>query len=100
MYRFIRTARPRHAMSVPAALQFCAEMTGHLNRTYGLNMKAGIEMFGEGRLHWHYEADTIDRMTEINRKLMEDKTYWALIEKYNNVWLEGSMKDQVVSLMS
>lgn len=99
MYRFIRTAKPRNAASVPAALQFCAEVTQHLNRTYGLKMQSGIEMFGKGRLHWHYEAQTIDQMADINRRLMDDKAYWGSLEKYNHVWLEGSMKDQVISLL-
>jgi hypothetical protein len=79
MYRFVRTARPRTAANVPAALQFSAQVTEHLNRTYGLNMKAGIELFGKSRLHWHYEAPTID--------------------EHNHLWLEGSMKDQVISLL-
>lgn len=98
MYRFIRTAKPRTAANVQAALQFSAEVTEHINRTYGINMKAGIELFGKGRLHWHYEADSIDRMTDLNRKLMQDKAYGSLLDKYNHVWLEGSMKDQVISL--
>jgi hypothetical protein len=31
MYRFVRTARPRTAANVPAALQFSAQVTEHLN---------------------------------------------------------------------
>ena len=99
MYRFVRTARPRTAANVPAALQFSAQVTEHLNRTYGLNMKAGIELFGKSRLHWHYEAPSIDAMTAINRKLMADHAYQELLERHNHLWLEGSMKDQVISLL-
>ena len=99
MYRFIRTVTPRNAASIPAALQFSAEMTSHMNRTYGLSMKAGIEMFGDGHLHWHYEADSLNQMTEVNRKLMTDKAYWALLEQNKGLWVEGSMRDRVVSLM-
>jgi hypothetical protein len=98
MYRFTRTAMPRTASHVPAALQMSAEVTAHMNRTYGVNMKAGIELFGRGRLHWHYEAETLDRISEVNRKLMGDTAYWALLEKYKSIWLEGSMKDTVISL--
>ena len=99
MYRFIRSAIPRNASQVPAALQFSAHVCEHLNHAYGLNMRAGIELFGKGRLHWHYEAETIDQMTATNRKLMADKAYLALLEKYSAIWLEGSMQDQVISLL-
>lgn len=99
MYRFIRTATPRNAASVPEAIQFGAQVTAHINKTYGLNMKAGIEMFGGGRIHWHYEAESLDRMTALNGKLMADTAYWALLEKYKHVWVEGSMQDAVVSLL-
>lgn len=99
MYRFIRTAVPRNAAQVPAALRFAAEVTEHLNRTHGLDMSTGIELFGKGRLHWHYEASSIDQMTETNRKLLADPAYLALLEKNAHLWLEGSMKDQVVSLL-
>ncbi|NBO76717.1 MAG: hypothetical protein EBV28_06885 [Betaproteobacteria bacterium] len=98
MYRFIRIAQPRNADHVPAALQFSTELTAHMNRTYSLSMKAGIEMFGDGHLHWHYEADSIHQVTEINRRLMMDRAYLALLEKNTNLWVEGSMKDKVVSL--
>ena len=37
-------------------------------------------------------------MTEINRRLMMDRAYLALLEKNTNLWVEGSMKDKVVSL--
>lgn len=99
MYRFIRTATPRNAVNAPEALQFGVQVTAHINKTYGLNMKVGIEMFGGGRLHWHYEVDSLDRMTEINGKLMGDTAYWALLEKYKYLWVEGSMKDRVISLL-
>ena len=99
MYRFVRTARPRTAANVPAALQFSAQVTEHLNRTYGLNMKAGIELFGKGRLHWHYEVASIDETTAVNQKLMRDQAYLDLLGQHNHLWLEGSMKDQVISLL-
>ena len=100
MYRFIRTVTPVNGASVPAALQFCAEVTAHLNKSHGLNMKAGIELFSQGRIHWHFESDSVDKMTELNRKLMADTAYWALLDKYKHVWVEGSMKDRVVSLVA
>jgi hypothetical protein len=99
MYRFIRTALLCNAADIPAALQFAAEVTAHLNRTYGLNMKAGIELFGRPRLHWHDDVSSVDAMTAVNQKLMTDATYQALLVKNNHLWLQGGMKDRLVSLI-
>lgn len=65
MYRFIRTARTRNAANVPAALQFSAQVTEHLNNTYGLNMKARMEFFGKGRVHWHSEVASIAALLQV-----------------------------------
>ena len=46
MFRFTRHATLKYAGDMPAALQFCSELTIYLNKTYSLNMKTGAEMFG------------------------------------------------------
>ncbi len=98
MYRFIRTATARNASATSVALKAAADITAYVNRQYSLNMKHGIEVFGKQTVHWHFEADSIDKMLEMNARLMQDRDYSALLEKYKDVWVEGSLKDTLVVL--
>ncbi|UGS90870.1 hypothetical protein KOL96_23515 [Ralstonia wenshanensis] len=99
MYRFIRTATVKNAAVLPSALAFAAEVTAHLNKAYALNMRFGAEQFGSGNVHWHFDADSLDKMQQVNEKLLGDRDYAALLEKYKDVWAEGSMQDTVVRLV-
>lgn len=98
MYRFIRTATVKNAAALPSALAFASEVTAHLNRSYSLNMRFGVEQFGCANIHWHFDADSLDKMQQINEKLMGDRDYAALLTKYQDIWAEGAMHDAVVRL--
>ena len=99
MYRMIRTATVRTASKSAAAMQCAGEITAYLNKTYSLNMKFGMEIFGAGKIHWHLETDSLDKITAINAKVMQDPEYQALLEKGKDLWLEGSLKDTLVAIV-
>jgi hypothetical protein len=99
MYHFIRSVTAKNAASMPAALQFCGEVTAYLNKNYGLNMKAGAQLFGGTKLYWFYEKGNLDEFAQLNAKLMQDRTYWEMLEKAKLLWLEGSMHDKIVTLI-
>ncbi|HJV96836.1 MAG TPA: hypothetical protein VJ608_12400, partial [Albitalea sp.] len=93
------TATTKNAACMPAALQFGSEVASHFNKTYDVKMKVGAEMFGGSRVHWFFDADNLDQMAQLNSKLMQDRTYWALIDKSKDLWLEGSLEDKVVAII-
>ncbi|VVE64179.1 hypothetical protein PPN31119_01486 [Pandoraea pnomenusa] len=98
MYRFIRTATVKNAALLPAALTFAAEVTAHINKRYSLNMAFGTEQFGCANIHWHFDAESLDKMQQVNEKLMGDREYIALLEQSQGIWAEGTMHDAVVRL--
>lgn len=98
MYRFIRTATVRNAALLPSALVFASEVTAHINNEYSLNMCFGAEQFGSPKVHWHFDADSLDRMQQVNERLMGDQDYVALLEKYKHIWADGAMRDTVIRL--
>ena len=99
MYRMIRTATVTTASKSAAAMQLAGEITAYLNKTYSLNMKFGMEIFGAGKIHWHLETDSLDKITAINAKVMQDREYQALLEKGQGLWLEGGLKDTLVAIV-
>lgn len=98
MYRFIRTATIRNAAQFPSALAFASQVTAHVNKRYSLDMRFGVEQFGCPRVHWHFDADSLDSMQQVNSGLMEDREYAAMLEKYKDIWVEGSLRDTIIRL--
>jgi hypothetical protein len=99
MYRFIRTVRTKTQANVAPALQWAGEVTTYINKTYSLGLKFGSELFGKGRIHWHFDTDSLDKITAVNAKMMQDREYLGLLEKAKALWLEGSNKDTIVLII-
>lgn len=99
MYRFIRTVTVKTAANTPAAVQWAGEAAAYLNKACALNMKFGIEIFGAGKIHWYADTDSLDKLTAINAKMMQDREYIGLLEKGRGLWLEGALKDTVVAIV-
>ena len=98
MYQFIRTIEAKNAAAIPAALQFAAEVTAYVNKTYSLGLHCGIEMFSSATLHWFFQTDSLDKISALNSKLMKDREYAAILDKAKDLWVEGTFKDTIVAL--
>jgi hypothetical protein len=96
MYRFLRTATVKTAANQGAGLLWAAETTAYLNKTYALGLSYGMELFGECRIHWQLDTDSLEKLTELNARMMQDREYAGMLEKGKALWLEGSMKDSIV----
>ena len=99
MYRFIRTATVKNASLLPSALAFASQVTAHVNKAHALNMRFGVEQFGAANVHWHFDADSLDKMQHVNETLMEDRDYNAMLNKFKDTWAEGSMRDSVIRMV-
>jgi hypothetical protein len=97
MYRLIRTGTAKHAATLPAAIQCAAELTSYLNKQYSLNMKFGVVMFGAPSIQWHLESDSLDKLRQFNDKLLQDREFLTILQKFGDPWLEGSLQDTIVA---
>jgi hypothetical protein len=99
MYRFMRTATVKNAAHLPAAIQFGAELNGYLNKTYNINLRVGVEMFGGATLHWQLDAESLDSMNTLNTKMLQDQQYIGMLEKMKDIWVDGTLKDTIVAML-
>ena len=97
MYNFTRTVTIRNGASTTKAVGFAMELTGYINKTYNVNIRCGMEMFGGANIHWQYDQDNLDKISALNAKLFEDKAYWGMIEKAKDFFVDGSMRDSIVN---
>ena len=98
MYRFIRTATVKNSAYTPQAMGFATELTGWMNKKYDVNLIVGTELFGELRIHWHFDTPNLATIDEFNNRLIVDKEYWTWLEKGREYWVEGSVHDTIVKI--
>lgn len=97
MIRFLRKAQLKNGAYVPAATAFSMELTGYMRKEYDIDIKFGIEMFGDTAIHWQLDVPDLATLEELNGKLMKNKDYWDMLEKAKEFWVDGSLKDVVVN---
>lgn len=98
MFRFERTTTVKHAAEVPAAVQFASDVTTYLNKRYNLDMKFGVELFGEPRIHWYFDTASLDDSAKLNSALLKDDEYEKMLKKSEEFWIEESLHDTIVRL--
>ncbi len=99
MFRFQRVATIKLTSNLPKAVEFSMKVGTMLKENYDLNISGGVEVFGQARVHWYFDVNSLDALTEINGKLLADPKYNALIEEYGDIWVEGSSQDTIVKMM-
>jgi len=80
-------------------LQWAGEVAAYLNKTCSLNIKFGIELFGAGWIHWHFETDSLEMITATNARSLQDREYAALLDKAQSLWLEGGLRDTIRAIL-
>ena len=98
MFRFERTTTVKHAAEVPAAVQFASDVTTYLNKRYNLDMKFGVELFGQPRIHWYFDTASLDDSAKLNASLLKDDEYGTMLKKSEEFWIEESLHDTIVRL--
>ncbi len=99
MYQFIRTVDARNAALLPAALEFAGNVTAYLKKAYALDLKYGVSMFSGATLHWIFQTDSLDKISALHAKLLQDREYGAMLVKAKDLWVDGSFKDTIVNLV-
>ncbi len=98
MFLFIRKATVTNVANLTAAIGWGMEVNSYINKTYNINLKVGVQLFGTPTVHWTFETDSLDKISVLNQKMLQDRTYVALLEKSKPLWLEGSMVDEIIQL--
>ena len=99
MYRFTRTATIKLTAGVPEALKFGAQIVAHFHKNYSYDMKLGVEVYGEPKVYWYGDFESLDQAAERNAKLPGDKEYLSLLDSAKHMFVEGSVRDRLVRLI-
>ncbi|MGO8830117.1 MAG: hypothetical protein ACLQT5_12805 [Steroidobacteraceae bacterium] len=98
MFHFERSAVVKNPADMPAAVQFATQVTSYVNRQHSLNMRFGVELFGAARVHWYFDAESLDKLNQLNTTLLQDREYFEILNKARALWTDGGLKDTIISL--
>jgi hypothetical protein len=99
MFYFERRITVKTVADMPAAVQFAIAVTSYLNKRHSLKMKTGVELFGHANLCWYFDTESLDKLTQLNATLMQDREYIQMLDRVKGLWVEGSVKDTIVTLL-
>ncbi len=97
MYLYSRTVTIKSGASMPPALRAASEVAAYLNQTYSFGMRVGSEIFGDLKIHWICDVESLDRFTQLAAHLAQDKNYWEIMEGIKPFVLDGSVQDRVLA---
>ena len=96
MIRFQRSLRATGGKG-REAVAWAQEMTAYLNRTLKeINMQVFAQRFGDvNTISWQADFDTLSSLERYQQALIGDQGYWALVEKADGLFIDGSINDTV-----
>jgi hypothetical protein len=98
MFRYQRSATVKNVADLPAAIQFGNQVTSYVNKQHSLKLTFGVELFGAASLHWYFDSESIDKSVQVNAALLQDREYTGMLNNAKALWIDGSVKDTIVSL--
>lgn len=98
MVRWIRSAQIARGKNVDA-MQWSREATAYVNKKFP---EAGIRayqgLFGPvGRLVWMSDSENLADLEKISTAIGSDEGYLAFVAKSSDLFVEGSMQDDIIA---
>lgn len=94
MFRFHRKAHVSRGKLLEA-MQWAKEVTIYINQKYApVSVQVYSELFGDlGMIHWYADYEDLATIEKFNNQLLADQGYWALLNKSQDWFIEGSVQD-------
>ena len=94
MVRLIRSAEPKIGM-FPQSVAFAKKITAHVKKAYKVDIKVFAN--SEGVLFWIVDYKDYSDYGKARSKLASDKKYWQIVSTAKNLFVEGSLCDEIVT---
>ena len=94
MVRFTRTAVAAIGM-FPEAIEFAKEISAYMRANFGTNTKVFADT--EGSIYWITDYADFSEFGRIRAAVTSDEGYWARIKKAQDLFLDGSVQDTVIT---
>jgi len=96
MVRLIRSLETRVGL-FPQAVAFAKEIAGYVRKQYGLDLKLFTD--SKGVVYWITDYKDYAHFGEVRTRIIADKDYWEIVAKAEDLFVEGSLVDEVITLI-
>ena len=94
MVRFIRFAEPKIGV-FPQGVAFAKKITAYCKKTYKIDIKAYAN--SKGVIFWIVDYKDYADYDKVRSKIASDKKYWQIVSTAKNLFIEGSLCDEIVT---
>ncbi len=98
MIRFERSGRAKIGR-IMEGVRSAKEIADYINQKYApISVQVYTEQFGNvGMIHWQVDYRDLAAYEALANKLLEDKGYWAAVNKAMEFFIDGSFRDCLLS---
>ena len=94
MVRLIRSAEPKIGL-FPQSVTFAKKITAYVKKTYKVDIKAYAN--SEGVIFWIVDYKDYAEYDRARSRIASDKKYWQIVSTAKNLFVEGSLCDEIVT---
>jgi len=94
MVRNVKSADPKLGM-FPEAAQWAKEITGYIKDKFQLEIQLYAD--SQGTIYWVSDYADYAAYGNLRSQIIADPGYWDMIKKARDFFVEGSVKDMVVT---
>jgi len=93
MVRLIRSMEPNIDV-FPQSVAFAKEIAAYVKNTYKVDIK--VYANSKGVLFWIVDYKNYAEYDKVRSKVVSDKKYWGIISTAKDLFIEGSLCDEMV----
>ncbi len=98
MFRFQRSGRTKNGKT-PQAIMWAKEIAEYLKGKYPqISIQVYAQLFGDfSTIYWISDYNDLATIENLNKQIMLDQGYWAMVNKGMEMFIEGGFNDTLMS---
>ena len=94
MLRFQRSLVPTIGR-FPEAVTFAKQISTYVNGKYKIDVH--VYARSDGTLYWITDYDDYNAFGKVRAQIVSDTEYWGMVKKAENLFVEGTLEDIVLT---
>jgi hypothetical protein len=94
MVRFIRCAEPRFE-KLPQCIAYAKKISAYIKKAHRIEAKVFAN--SRGVIYWIVDYKNYADLEKSMKKVNSDKKYWQMVSTAKDIFLQGTLSDEIIS---